>query len=110
MDEHTIARYIELKNIIKDNALEMKPLRKELKELEQEIINSGKTEISHYGVKLVVSNKEKEKMEKDNVEIALKECVNKGSWVYDDFYTVEHKKKIKITDIGFDNNKRKKAD
>lgn len=110
MDEQTISRYLELKDILKQNALEMKPLRKELKELEQEIIDSGKTEISHYGVKIVISDKDKEKMEKDNVEIALKECVNKGSWVYDDFYTVEHKKKIKVTDINFDNNKRKKAD
>lgn len=107
MSEQDIERYIELKNIISDNAKEMKPLKKELKELEQLIIDSGKTEITHYGVKLIITEKETEKMNKEEINALISKELhsNNGDGLeYTDFFEPVKRKKIKITDVELDQN------
>ena len=102
MSEEQLARYIELKNIIKDNNAEMKPLKKELKELEQEILNSGQKEYSYYGVKITVIQKETEKMNKEEVEALIsKEIRSNGNdgLTYNDFYERSIKNVIKMGDV-----------
>ena len=106
MDENTIARYLELKDILKQNKEEMKPLRKELKEIEEEIIESGLKEISHYGVKIVIEPVDKEKLNKDRVETLVSEAISKGNGKFEDYYDQVVKNKIKIESMQFDNNKR----
>lgn len=104
MSEEQLARYIELKNIIKDNNAEMKPLKKELKELEQEILNSGQKEYSYYGVKISVVQKETEKMNKEEVEALIsKEIHSNGGdgLTYEDFYERTVKSVIKMGDVKF---------
>lgn len=99
MDEQTLARYIELKDIIKQNNDEMKPLKKELKEIEQEIIESGQTNFSYYGVNIIVEPKETEKMVKEEVEALISKEIrsNNGDGLgYNDFYERTMSKKVKI--------------
>lgn len=105
MSEQDIERYIELKQILSDNAKEMKPLKKECKELEQMIIDSGKTEITHYGVKITITEKESEKMNKEEVEALISKELhaNNGDGLeYTDFFEPIKRKKIKISDIDKD--------
>lgn len=110
MDEQTIARYLELKDIIKSNREEMKPLRKELKEIEEEIINSGIKEITHYGMVITIEPKDKEKMNKEAAEMLISEAVHNGKGTFEDYYEQTVVNKIKVSEQSFDNNKRGKKD
>lgn len=107
MDEQTLARYLELKDIVKQNNEEMKPIKKELKEIEEEIIESGQTSFSYYGVNIIVEPKETEKMVKEEVEALISKEIreNKGDGLgYNDFYERKVTKKVKIS-----NGKKKKG-
>lgn len=97
MDEQTLGRYLDLKQILKDNREEMKPLRKELKEIEEEIIESGLNEFDYYGVKIVIASKDREKLNKDKAEELVTEAIHEGKGKFNDFYDVTTIKKVKIT-------------
>lgn len=102
MSDQDLDRYIELKDIIKENNKEMKPLKKEMKELEQLILDSGKTEIDHYGIKIKVVEKTTEKMNKEEVDalIAKEIRTNQGNGLeYTDFYEPTKKRSVKLEEI-----------
>lgn len=104
MDDQTLERYIELTQILKDNKEEMKPLRKEKKELEELIISSGKTEFTHYGVKISIEPKEREKINKDQAEALISKAVHNGEGKFEDYYDRTTVNKIKIEEMSFTSN------
>lgn len=110
MDEQTIARYLELKDIIKSNREEMKPLRKELKEIEEEIINSGVKEITHYGMVITIEPKDKAKMNKEAAEMLIGQAIHNGNGTFEDYYEQTVVNKIKVSEQVFTNNKRGRKD
>lgn len=108
MSEESLARYIELKNIIKDNNAEMKPLKKELKELEQEIINSGQNTYTYYGAKIEVIQKESEKMNKEEVEALIGKELrsNNGDGLsYNDFFEKTVRNVVKLGTVKLNGDK-----
>ena len=105
MNEDIISRYLELVRILKENQVEMKPLRKEKKELEQAIIESGLNEISHYGVKIMIEPQDKEKLNKEKAEELIDSAIHEGKGKFADYYDITTKNKITIKEVEFDNNK-----
>lgn len=104
MDEQTLERYIELVGILKDNAEEMKPLRKEKKELEKLLIESGKTEFTYYGTAVRIETRQKEKINKDQAEALISKAVHEGAGKFEDFYDVTDSYKVKIEEMAFTSN------
>lgn len=108
MSEEKIARYIEVINDIKQIKEELKPLNQEKKMLEQEILDSGETEFSYYGVKITVTPKQSEKMIKEEVEALIADTIKKNEeagdgLTYEDFYETVDKKKISVKEQKFNN-------
>lgn len=104
MDDQTLERYIELVQILKDNKEEMKPFRKEKKELEELLVNSGKTEFTHYGVKITIEPKKSEKIDKEAAEALISKAVHNGEGKFEDYYETKTSNKIKIEEISFTSN------
>lgn len=97
--EQTLARYIELKEMIRENAKEMKPLKDELKEIEEMLINSGQEKFTYYGKEIIIAEKETEKMMKEEVEALIgKEIRNSNGdgLTYNDFYEKTTKKSVRL--------------
>lgn len=106
MSEEKIARYIELVNEIKQIKEELKPLNQEKKMIEEEILESGETEFSYYGMKITVTPKTSEKMIKEEVEALIADTIKKNQESgdglgYEDFYEVVDKKKISVREQKF---------
>lgn len=108
MYDQQLARYIELKDMLKENAKEIKPWKEELKEIEEELIASGQTHFSCRGVDIDIEEKETEKMCKEEVEALIGKEIrsnNGDGLTYNDFYEKSTKKSIKIR-----SSKKKKRD
>ncbi len=108
MSEEKIARYIEIIDDIKQIKKDLKPLNQEKKMLEQEIIDSGETEFSYYGVKITVTPKQTEKMIKEEVEALISDTIKKNEatgdgLTYEDFYETVDSKKISVKEQKFNN-------
>lgn len=104
MDDQTIERYLEVVDILKSNKDEMKPLRKEKKDIENMLIESGKTEFTHYGMKVVIEPKKKEKINKDQAEALISKAVHSGEGKFEDYYDITDSFKVKVEEMAFDSN------
>lgn len=104
MDDQTIERYLELVQILKDNKEEMKPLRKEKKELEEAIISSGQKEFTHYGIKITIEPKDREKINKEQAEALISKAVHDGEGRFEDYYDRTTINKVKIEEMSFTSN------